>query len=94
MLTYTDEEYEDFLVYLGVDYKPRVPLPDGDAKLKHYIQNHIGAYDFGLVEDALKMLFVEPLENMPLYVNNDIKVGNLGTVYLSKIATWRLSRAK
>ena len=28
-MTYTDEEYEYFLAYLGVDFKPRVPLPDG-----------------------------------------------------------------
>ena len=93
-MTYTDEEYEDFLAYLGADFKPRVPMPDGDAKLRYYIQNVIGYYDAELVDDALHILFVEPLENMPLYMNHDVKVGNLGTLYLSKIAAWRLSRAK
>ena len=67
---------------------------DADAKLKYYIQNHLGAYDVSLVDDAMKMLFVEPLENMPLYVNHDIQVGKLGKICLSKIAAWRLSRAK
>jgi hypothetical protein len=94
MITYTDEEYENFLSYLGVDFKPRVFLPDGDAKLKYYLQNVLGAFDYDLVQIACKILFVESLENIPLYVNHDINVGNLGTVYLSKIAAWRLSRAK
>ena len=93
-MTYTDEEYEDFMEYIKVEYTPRIPLVDGDEKLRYYIRNALGAYDIDLVRDAFKILFEEPLENMPLYINHDIKVGNLGTLYLSKIAAWRLSIAK
>jgi hypothetical protein len=93
-MTYTDEEYDDFMEYIKVEYTPRIPLVDGDEKLRYYIRNALGAYDIDLVNDAFKILFEEPLENMPLYINHDIKIGNLGTMYLSKIAAWRLSRAK
>ena len=93
-MTYTDEEYDDFMEYIKAEYTPRIPLVDGDEKLRYYIRNALGAYDIELVKDAFKILFEEPLESMPLYINHDIKVGNLGTMYLSKIAAWRLSRAK
>jgi hypothetical protein len=90
-MTYTDEDFVDFIAYLNVDYIPRMPLSGGDAKLRYYIGDSLAPY--GLTNEALHILFVELLENMPLHINDTVEIG-FGSICLSKIAAWRLSRAK
>jgi hypothetical protein len=93
MITYTIEEYQDLLNFLGVDFTARVHHHNGDEAVKYWLTCALSTHGQDILNDASKILFYEPLENMPLYINHDIR-GIYSTMYLSKLAAWRLSRAK
>jgi hypothetical protein len=91
---YTDEDYQDLLIYMGVTYNVRTTFTCGDEKIKYWIQLTLQSYGQHMVNDALKILFKEPLENMPLYINHVLYDYAGNPKQLNKLAAWRLHRGK
>jgi hypothetical protein len=94
VISYTEEDYKDFMSYLSVGFEPRAILNDANDKIRYYICLSLQSYGQDIMDEALKIMFEEPLDNMPLYINHEIKVSSDRAILLNKIAYWRLRRAK